>query len=215
MSGAGRFITVEGLEGAGKTTCLEAVQSALEQSGITDCLLTREPGGTDFGEALRKALLDPAHQGITPEAEALAVFAARAEHLARVIRPALEAGRWVVCDRFTDATYAYQGGGRELGDARIAELEAWVHGGFAPDLTLLLDVDLETGRRRIAERSGGADRFEQEADAFFHRARAAYRRRVEAHPERFRVLDATESAASVSARVRAEIAALVEREHTP
>jgi len=207
--GRGRFITVEGLEGAGKTSCLEAIAAALRMAGEPEPLFTREPGGTPFGEALRSVLLDPQYQGMTAEAEALTVFAARADHLTRVIRPTLEAGRWVVCDRFTDATYAYQGGGRGLGDRRVAELEAWVHGGFGPDRTLLLDVEPDVGRARIATRGAHADRFEQEQDAFFRAARAAYHRRAAAEPGRFRIVDANRPAAEVAAQVRHEIEALL------
>ncbi len=207
--GRGRFITVEGLEGAGKTTCLATIEAVLRAAGEPEPLFTREPGGTPFGEALRGVLLDPQYQGMTAEAEALTVFAARAEHLARVVRPTLEAGRWVVSDRFTDATYAYQGGGRGLGDARVAELEAWVHAGFSPDRTLLLDVEPGVGRARIAARDADADRFERERDAFFRAARAAYHRRAAAEPERFRIVDANRPEADVAAQVRAKIEALL------
>ncbi|MFP4146640.1 MAG: dTMP kinase [Halorhodospira sp.] len=201
----GRFITIEGVEGAGKTTCLEAIRATLQEAGAPEPVITREPGGTPFGEALRQVLLDPQYAGMTPEAEALTVFAARAEHLMRVIFPALSTGQWVVSDRFTDATYAYQGGGRGLGDERVASLEAWVHGGFTPDRTLLLDVDPAVGHARVTARGSAADRFEQEQEAFFRAARAAYHRRAAAEPERFRVIDAHQPADVVASQVRAEI----------
>jgi len=205
----GRFITVEGLEGAGKTTCLRAIEQMLEEAGIERPLFTREPGGTPFGEALRGALLDPQYSGLSAEAEALTVFAARAEHLAQVIHPALATGRWVVSDRFTDATYAYQGGGRGLGDERIAVLEQWVHGGFVPDRTLLLDVDPSVGRSRVASRGSGEDRFEQEQDPFFLAARAAYARRAAAEPTRFRCIDANRPEDDVARQARAALADLL------
>ncbi|ABM60801.1 dTMP kinase [Halorhodospira halophila] len=209
MTERGCFITVEGLEGAGKTTCLQAIEQMLLEAGIDRPLFTREPGGTPFGEALRGALLDPQYRGLTAEAEALTVFAARAEHLAQVIRPTLDAGRWVISDRFTDATYAYQGGGRGLGDERIAVLERWVHGGFTPDRTLLLDVDPTVGRSRVAHRGDGEDRFEQERDPFFQAARAAYARRAAADPERFRCIDANRPEGEVAEQVRAGVADLL------
>ncbi len=209
MTQAGRFITVEGLEGAGKTTCLRAIEQLLEAAGIERPLFTREPGGTPFGEALRSTLLDPRHRGLSAEAEALTVFAARAEHLAQVIHPALAAGCWVISDRFTDATYAYQGGGRGLGDDRIAVLEEWVQGDFAPDRTLLLDVDPAVGRSRVASRGDGEDRFEQEQDPFFRAARAAYARRAAADPERFRCIDANRTEEEVARQAREALADLV------
>lgn len=206
---AGRFITVEGLEGAGKTTCLEAVRDALAEHGVEAPLFTREPGGTPFAEALRGLLLDPQYSDLGVEAEVLTVFAARAEHLQRVVYPALEQGRWVVSDRFTDATYAYQGGGRGLGEARIAALEEWVHGGFGPDLTLLLDVDIGVGRQRVTARGGAPDRFEGEREAFFEAARAAYWRRAQAEPARFRCIDANQPPEAVAAEIYRAVAELV------
>lgn len=195
------FITVEGLEGAGKTTCLAALERHLEARGLAP-LMTREPGGTPLGEAVRGLLLGHEYAGMSTEAETLLIFAARAEHLDKVIRPALEAGRVVVCDRFTDATYAYQGGGRGLASERIAALEAWVQRGFAPDLTLFLDVPVELGLRRAGERSA-PDRFERERGEFFERAGEVYRARARAEPKRFRRIDASESVAAVEARIRA------------
>lgn len=195
----GRFITVEGGEGVGKTTNLEYVRAALEQAGKR-VRVTREPGGTPLAERIRELLLDPANTGMSPDCELLLVFAARAEHLARVILPALADGEWVLCDRFTDATYAYQGGGRGLSRQRIAELEAMVQGEVRPDLTLLLDVPVEIGLARAGAR-GTLDRFEQEEAAFFERVRQAYRERAAAAPERYRVIDAGHPLAEVQAQI--------------
>ncbi|WP_440995441.1 dTMP kinase [Arhodomonas sp. SL1] len=200
----GRFITIEGLEGAGKTTAMAAVEAWLQARGI-DPLMTREPGGTPVGEAVRGLLLDHTYHGMTAKAEALLVFAARAEHLEQVITPALEAGRWVVSDRFTDASYAYQGGGRGLGEARIEALERWVQDGLRPDLTLYLDVPVARGLERAATRSD-PDRFESEREGFFERARGVYRRRCAEHPERMRLIDASGEVEAVRRRIEAALA---------
>ncbi|MDX1604957.1 MAG: dTMP kinase [Candidatus Competibacterales bacterium] len=187
MNLTGRFITLDGPEGAGKTTQLDTIRQHLKAAGLR-VVTTREPGGTALGEALRELLLG----GVEPigdDTELLLIFAARAEHLARVIRPALARGDWVLCDRFTDATYAYQGGGRGIDESRIASLERWVQDGLQPDLTLLLDVEAATGLGR-ARRRGPADRFEREDRAFFERVRAAYLRRARACPQRCRIVDA-------------------------
>jgi len=194
----GLFITLEGGEGAGKSTQLATARDWLEAQGRR-VVVTREPGGTELGERIRAVLL---HHGgeIAPETEVLLIFAARAEHLARVIRPALSTGAVVLCDRFTDATYAYQGGGRGLGQARIAELERWVQGDLRPDLTLLLDVPADLGRQRAADRST-PDRFEREQQAFFERVRAAYLAGAAREPKRIRVIDAARSAAEVGAAI--------------
>ncbi|HEY8554302.1 MAG TPA: dTMP kinase [Burkholderiales bacterium] len=182
------FITLEGGEGAGKSTQLRAIADWLRRRG-RDVVVTREPGGTPLGERLREVLLHG--QGdMSPDAEALLMFAARAEHLARVIRPALAAGRSVLCDRFTDATYAYQGGGRGIPAERLAVLEQWVQGGLRPDLTLLLDLPVETGLARVRGR-GLFDRFEREQIDFLERVRATYLRRAAAEPGRVRVIDAS------------------------
>lgn len=197
---AGRFITLEGIEGAGKTTQLAALRAHLEAAGRTVCA-TREPGGTALGERLRALLLDPA-LAIAPQAELCLMFAARAEHVARVVRPALAAGQWVLCDRYVDASYAYQGAGRGLGEAVVAALDTAL-ALPVPDRTLLLDLPPEQGRARAAGRAV-ADRFEREADAFFDRARAAYLDRARAQPQRFRVVDARGSPSTVTtALVRA------------
>jgi len=205
----GRFITVEGGEGAGKTTQLAFLREALERVGHR-VLLTREPGGTPLGEAIRPLLLGHRHDGMALATETLLMFAARAEHLERVIRPALAAGCWVLCDRFTDATYAYQGGGRGLPAARIAVLEDWVQGSLRPDWTLLFDLPIEVGLAR-AGRRGAADRFEREDWAFFERVRATYLERAGQEPDRYRVVDADRPMEKVRAEVEALLAGWLER----
>lgn len=225
----GRFVVFEGLDGAGKSTQVRAVAAALRAAG-REVAATREPGGTRLGERLRELLLAPgdgpvtqeaellrfaarAEQGrpapedgsITPEAELLLLFAARAEHLARVIRPALERGAWVLCDRFTDASYAYQGGGRGLAEERIAALETWVQGGLRPDLTVILDLPVDRGLARLAPEplfAGAArDRFEREHFTFFERVRAAYLERRRRAPERYLLIDAERAAGDVTREI--------------
>jgi dTMP kinase len=183
------MISLEGGEGAGKSTLLAGLREHFRDAG-QDVLYAREPGGTTLGEAIRTLVLDPAHRGITAEAELLLMFAARAQLVREVLRPALAAGRWVLCDRFTDASYAYQGGGRGVEAARIAELERIATDGLAPDLTLLLDLPVAHGRARASQR-GMADRIEAERDDFFERVRSTYRARAQAEPGRFRVIDAS------------------------
>ena len=184
----GRLITLEGGEGAGKSTVLEAVRTRLAERGL-DVEVTREPGGTAFGERVRSLVLDPALREVCAESELLLMFAARAQHVREVIVPTLAAGRWVLSDRYTDASYAYQGGGRGQPEERIAELERWA-APVVPDLTLLLDLPVAEGLARIGGR-GDADRIEREADTFFERVRAAYRARAAAYPRRFRLIDAS------------------------
>ncbi|WP_210395271.1 dTMP kinase [Motiliproteus sediminis] len=191
MTAKGRFITVEGTEGVGKSTNIAFVEQLLQQRGIA-YELTREPGGTPLAESIRELLLAPRDETVDPDCELLLVFAARAQHLRTRIQPALAAGRWVLCDRFTDATYAYQGGGRGLNGEHIVALEALVQRELRPDLTLLLDVPVEIGMARARGR-GALDRFEQEQLSFFERVRAAYLRRAAEEPQRFRVIDASVS----------------------
>ncbi|WP_016854349.1 dTMP kinase [Halomonas smyrnensis] len=205
MQRRGRFITLEGGEGVGKSTNLAWVAEHLEARGL-EVVRTREPGGTPRAEAIRGLLLDPASdEPLDDDAELLLVFAARAQHLARVVRPALERGAWVVCDRFTDATFAYQGGGRGIPAERIAELEAFVQQGLQPDLTLLLDMPMAAAQRRLEgrlERSGGQrDRFERERAEFFEAVRQAYLARAAAAPERMAVVDADRALADVQAEL--------------
>jgi dTMP kinase len=198
MSARGRFVTFEGIDGAGKSTQIEVVANAL-RGRMLPLVITREPGGTPVGEALREVIL---HQPMTIGTETLLMFAARAEHLERVIRPALAAGQWVLCDRFTDATYAYQAGGRGLSAERIGELEQWVHPDLQPDLTLLFDVPPAIAAERLA-RARSADRFEAEQVAFFGRVRDAYLARARAEPQRFIVIDGTQPADVIGARLTA------------
>jgi dTMP kinase len=196
----GKFITLEGSEGAGKSTALEYIQQQLRETGVP-LVVTREPGGTPLGEQLRAILLDAKHQRISDDTELLLMFAARAQHLAQVIKPALQEGRWVLCDRFTDATYAYQGGGRGIDMRRIAQLEQWVQGELRPDLTILLDVPVEIGMQRIKKR-GALDRFEQEQMEFFERVRKAYLQRAETYPDQFRIIDAAQPLDGVRDQIR-------------
>ncbi|MEM4986163.1 dTMP kinase [Collimonas sp. H4R21] len=187
-----KFITFEGIDGAGKSTHIGFVADLLRAQGL-QVVTTREPGGTALGEALREVLL---HQKMHLETEAMLMFAARREHLAQVIEPALARGDWVISDRFTDASFAYQGGGRQLPLAKLEALEQWVHPHLQPDLTLLFDVPLEVARARL-DASRTLDKFEQEKAAFFAATRAEYLRRATQYPERFRVIDATRTIAEV------------------
>ncbi|MGH8351919.1 MAG: dTMP kinase [Pseudomonas sp.] len=191
----GLFITLEGPEGAGKSTNREYLAERLRERGV-EVLLTREPGGTPLAERIRELLLAPSDEPMAADTELLLVFAARAQHLAEVIRPALARGSVVLCDRFTDATYAYQGGGRGLSAARIATLENFVQGELRPDLTLIFDLPVEVGLARAAAR-GRLDRFEQEERGFFEAVRQAYLRRAAAEPGRYRVVDAAQPLAQV------------------
>jgi len=207
VSERGRFITLEGIEGAGKSTQLAVVQSCLEDLGIP-VLTTREPGGSPIGERIRTLLLDPACKGMATDAELLLMFAARAEHIAQKIRPALERGTWVLCDRFTDATYAYQGGGRGVDRTRIALLEDYVQGALRPDLMLLFDLPVGAGLERAGKRAA-PDRFESETVLFFEKVRAAYLTIAESQPQRARIIDAAADVSQVSAQTRREISAFV------
>lgn len=188
MNMRGCFISLEGGEGAGKSTLLAGLHKHLVGQGV-QLLQVREPGGTSLGEAVRAIVLDPANSAISAESELLLMFASRAQLVRERIRPALQAGQWVLCDRYVDASYAYQGGGRGQPVERIAELERWACDGVTPDLTLLLDLPVSTGRARAARR-GAADRIEVETDTFFERVRETYRARALADPQRFRVIDA-------------------------
>ncbi len=203
-AGRGRFITLEGGEGAGKTTQLRRLVDWLQGKGI-DPLVTREPGGTAAAEQIRALLLDSANAELSADAELLLVFAARADHLACCIEPALAAGRWVLCDRFTDATYAYQGAGRGLDRSRIEELERFVQRGLQPDLTLLFDLSVASGLTRARRRSA-PDRFEGEDLAFFERVRAAYRQIAEQSSDRVCLISADQAEEVVAAEVRSCVA---------
>lgn len=196
----GLFITLEGIEGAGKTTQLQLIANWFRDRG-RDVIVTREPGGTAAGEAIRGVLLDRANDHLADDTELLLIFAARAQHLAEVIRPALAAGKVVISDRFTDASYAYQGGGRGIDAARIAELEAWVQQGLKPDVTILLDITAEQGLARARHR-GPADRFETEQLQFFEAVRRAYLAIAERDKQRVCVIDAARDMDSVAASIR-------------
>jgi dTMP kinase len=199
----GSFLTIEGGEGAGKSTMMDRVAAWLE-SGGRQVVRTREPGGTELAEKLREILLDKTNTGLSDQAELLLVFASRAQHLAELIRPALQRGDTVLCDRFTDATWAYQGGGRGVPAEDIAVLERLVHGDLQPDLTLLLDLPVAQGLQRASRRSE-SDRFEEESLGFFERVREAYLRRAAAAPERFVVIDASGGVEQVWERVEAAL----------
>ncbi|MGC8099775.1 dTMP kinase [Metapseudomonas otitidis] len=207
----GLFITLEGPEGAGKSTNRDFIASRLRERGV-EVLLTREPGGTPLAERIRELLLAPSDESMAVDTELLLMFAARAQHLDRVIRPALEAGQVVLCDRFTDATYAYQGGGRGVSMARIAELERFVQGSLRPDLTLVFDLPVEVGLQRAAAR-GRLDRFEQEDRSFFDAVRQTYLERAAQAPERYRVIDAAKPLADVQFYLDALLPELLERCH--
>lgn len=196
-----RFISVEGIEGMGKSTHLRFIQTWLAKHSVR-VVRTREPGGTPAAERIRKLLLDPANQGLSPMSELLLMFAARASHAEQLIRPALAAGRWVLCDRFTDASYAYQGGGRKLRAQQIATLEQMVLKDLKPNLTLLLDAPVQVGLTRMHQR-GARDRFEREQLEFFERVRRHYLSRAKRHARRFRIIDASGELREVRGQIQA------------
>ncbi len=203
----GFFLTVEGVEGVGKTTNVDFICKSLAEVGV-DVVCTREPGGTPLAEELRQILLADRAELVDAHAELMLIFAARAQHLSRVILPALAAGRWVLCDRFTDATFAYQGGGRRLPWEVIAQLELMVQAGRQPDKTFFLDLDVETGLSR-AKKRGSLDRFEKEDRSFFENVREGYWRRIHDSPERFAVIDASLDLADVQRQITAELKKLL------
>jgi dTMP kinase len=205
---AGRFITLEGIEGVGKSTQVARLSDALDKLGIAH-VVTREPGGTPLAESIRAVVLSAREESLPPTAELLLMFAARAVHLANHILPSLRAGRWVICDRFTDATYAYQGGGRGLGVDTIAELESMVQGALRPDFTVLLDAPVQKALARARRRNAGApeDRFERERSEFFERVRDLYRARAAAEPGRFAIVDATQSVDEVGTQILEQLKA--------
>ncbi|MBH3311423.1 dTMP kinase [Pseudomonas mosselii] len=206
---SGLFITLEGPEGAGKSTNRDYLAARLREQGV-DVVMTREPGGTPLAERIRELLLAPSEERMAVDTELLLMFAARAQHLAEVIRPALARGAVVLCDRFTDATYAYQGGGRGLPVERIAILEAFVQGELRPDLTLVFDLPVEVGLSRAAAR-GRLDRFEQEGQAFFEAVRQAYLKRAGQQPQRYRLLDAAQPLSAVQQAIDALVPSILER----
>ena len=204
----GKFITFEGGEGLGKTTNIPFVADYLQQHGIA-VTTTREPGGTQLAEKIRQLLLDTNGESLSEQAELLLMFAARSQHIRHVIQPSLNQGRWVLCDRFTDATYAYQGGGRSIPTGAIAWLEQWVQAELRPDLTLLFDAPIAIGMARAAQRNGAADRFELEHLGFFERVRAAYLARAEQAPDRIKIIAADQPLPSVQADIRTVLDALI------
>lgn len=204
----GLFITLEGPEGAGKSTNRDYLALQLRAAGL-DVVLTREPGGTPLAERIREVLLAPSDEPMNADAELLLMFAARAQHIAQVIRPALQRGAVVLCDRFTDATYAYQGGGRGLAVERIATLERFVQGDLQPDLTLVFDLPIEVGLARASAR-GRLDRFEQEGRAFFDAVRSAYLARAATDTQRYRIVDASQSLVEVQQALDALVPVMLE-----
>jgi len=196
MAKMSKFITFEGVDGAGKSTHLAWFADALRQRGL-DVVVTREPGGTPLGEQLREILLN---QPMNIGTEALLMFAARLEHIEQVIKPALHAGKWVISDRFSDASFAYQGGGRGLDWDKLSQLEQWVHPDLQPDLTLFFDVPVEVARQRLAN-NVSLDRFEQEQADFFERVRAGYHKRVRQNPQRYAIIDAAQSMGEVKQKL--------------
>lgn len=200
----GKFITIEGGEGVGKSTNIAYVKSLLEEKGI-DCIVTREPGGTPLAEEIREVLLKHREERVVSETELLLMFAARAQHLYQLILPAINEGKWVVSDRFTDATYAYQSGGRGVPADQVALLEKFVQKDFKPSITLLLDAPVEIGMTRARER-GKLDRFEEERSAFFNKVRKNYLERAKAEPDRFKIIDATQSLELVQSNIRQVLA---------
>lgn len=199
----GKFITLEGIEGVGKTSNLEYIRSLLEEAG-KECVVTREPGGTPLGESLRTLLLEHSTDEMSADAELLMMFAARAEHLKKIILPALEADKYVLCDRFTEATYAYQGGGRGLDVEKIAVLEAWLQGDFRPDLTIILDAPIHIGRARAGKRSE-PDRIEKEQDDFFEKVRASYQEMANHYPHRICLVDASQHLIDVQKQIKQQL----------
>lgn len=204
----GAFISLEGVEGVGKSTNVAFTADAVRSAGF-DVVTTREPGGTQLGERVREWILNGDHGTLSPEIEALLMCAARARHLDEIIRPALAAGRWVVCDRFTDATIAYQGGGRGASRSLLDALKAEIQKGLEPDLTLLLDAPLDVGASRISDRK--PDHFEREQRPFFERVRNAYLSLAEQYPQRIKVIDAAVPLPRVQRQIEAEVGALVSR----
>jgi dTMP kinase len=198
----GKFITFEGIEGAGKSSQIEAARDLLTAQG-KHVITTREPGGTPYAEQIRELVLRPSDEAVAPMAELLLIFAARAQHLNQLITPALAAGQWVLCDRFTDASYAYQSAGRGMSWDDIASLESLVQGALRPDCVFIFDLPVAVGLARAAARNGATDRFECERAEFFERVRACYLRRAAEHPLSYNVLDASASMSAVSAQIAA------------
>ena len=200
----GKFISLEGIEGAGKSTQMSVISDYLNTHRIPH-IITREPGGTPLAEEIREILLKPRESGMSIDTELLLMFASRAEHLNTKILPALNAGQWVISDRFVDATFAYQGGGRGVAEQRIQALADWTLQGLMPDLTLLFDLPVETGQQRVRQRAAALDRFEQEKVEFFEKIRNCYLQRANQAPDRISVIDASQDLGSVETAVRAAL----------
>ena len=207
----GRFITIEGTEGVGKTTNIEYIKQWLDDHAIS-YVSTREPGGTPLAEEIRQVLLANREEKVCNKAELLMMFAGRAQHIDQVIEPQLAQGNWVLCDRFTDATYAYQGAGREMGDELIKSLETMVQGTMRPDLTLVLDVPVELGLERAGKRSE-PDRFEREKTDFFNRVRQAYLSMATNNPQRYKIIDASQSLEHVQLQIEAALTSFLQKDH--
>jgi len=204
----GKFISIEGIEGAGKSTQLAFIERYLTQAGI-NVVVTREPGGTQLGEQVRELLLAPREGGMAVDTELLLMSAARAEHIEQVIKPALERGDWVLSDRFVDATFAYQGGGRGISTDRIEQVSAWTLNGLYTDTTFLFDLPVEVGQQRVISRKGDIDRFEQEKTVFFQKIRDCYLQRAENEPNRVKVIDASKSIADIELQLTAFLKSLI------
>ena len=207
----GRFITIEGTEGVGKTTNIEYIKQWLDDHAIS-YVSTREPGGTPLAEEIRQVLLANREEKVCSKAELLMMFAGRAQHIDQVIEPQLAKGNWVLCDRFTDATYAYQGAGREMGDELIKSLETMVQGAMRPDLTLVLDVPVELGLERAGNRSE-PDRFEREKTDFFNRVRQAYLSMATNNPQRYKIIDASQNLEHVQLQIEAALKSFLQKDH--
>jgi dTMP kinase len=205
---AGKFITLEGTEGAGKSTNLSFIEDWLSNQNI-EVVTTREPGGTQIGEAVREILLNTKHTEMTPETELMLMFSARNQHIQEKIIPALKAGKWVVSDRFTDASYAYQGAARGIEYQRISELEQWVQQGFHPDMTFVFDLSIEEGMKRVKSRGEKTDRFEQEQKDFFEKVRKSYLHRASQSPKKYTVLDASNSLNRVQQQIEQTLKELI------
>ena len=204
---ASSFISIEGGEGAGKSTSIEYIKQKLEACGI-ECLVTREPGGTPMAEDIRQLLLQHRDEAVDPYTELLLMFASRRQHVQNVIRPALASGKWVICDRFTDASFAYQGFGRGLDKEFISSLKRWVHGDLNPNMTILFDLDITVGMARAGKRSD-FDRIETETMSFFERVRHGYLTQAEAEPQRYRIVDASQSITGVEQQLDQFLAPLL------
>ena len=200
----GKFISIEGIEGAGKSTQLAFIERYLKQQG-KNIVVTREPGGTALGEQVRELLLAPRDEGMAVDTELLLMFAARAEHIDQVIKPAIQRGDWVISDRFVDATFAYQGGGRGIAAERIEQISAWTLNGLQTDITFLFDLTVELGQQRVISRNGIVDRFEQEKTAFFQKIRDCYLQRSQQEPNRIKVIDASKTINEIELQLTAAL----------